>query len=238
GQSVARALVAGDSVQPGWPGTGIPEPASRRAPRDRADGRFGGLSVCSGGLFRLGSVVGFAPVFGGDRPGTPCGGGLPCGRALARGVLCVFGAVAGADQSVVGWSGIARQSHRCACAPCAAWRRDQQLGLDSEIQLKLSEKRCLAMEVILLEKTGRLGNIGDRVKVKAGYGRNYLIPQGKAVFATADNIAQFEARRAELEATAAERLAAAQSLAERISQLDGLTLSAVAGEGEIGRASC
>jgi len=87
------------------------------------------------------------------------------------------------------------------------------------------------MEVILLEKTTRLGNIGDRVKVRAGYGRNYLIPQGKAVFATADNIAQFEARRAELEATAAERLAAAQSLAERISQLDGLTLSAVAGEG-------
>ena len=46
------------------------------------------------------------------------------------------------------------------------------------------------MEVILLEKTGRLGNIGDRINVKAGYGRNYLIPQGKAVFATPGNIAR------------------------------------------------
>jgi large subunit ribosomal protein L9 len=55
------------------------------------------------------------------------------------------------------------------------------------------------MQVILLEKVGRLGDIGDEVKVKAGYGRNYLIPQGKAVFATEKNIEVFESRRAELE---------------------------------------
>lgn len=87
------------------------------------------------------------------------------------------------------------------------------------------------MEVILLEKTGRLGNIGDRVRVKAGYGRNYLIPQGKAVFATAENVARFEARRAELEQAAAERLAGAQSLAGRIAEAGTLSIAAVAGEG-------
>jgi len=87
------------------------------------------------------------------------------------------------------------------------------------------------MEVILLEKTGRLGNIGDRVKVKAGYGRNYLIPQGKAVFATAENLARFEAQRAELERAAAERLASAEALAERIGQVGTLRIGAVAGEG-------
>ena len=87
------------------------------------------------------------------------------------------------------------------------------------------------MEVILLEKTGRLGNIGDRVKGKAGYGRNYLIPQGKAVFATAENLARFEAQRAELERAAAERLASAEALAERIGQVGTLRIGAVAGEG-------
>ncbi|MEC8428996.1 MAG: 50S ribosomal protein L9, partial [Pseudomonadota bacterium] len=56
------------------------------------------------------------------------------------------------------------------------------------------------MNVILLEKVGKLGNIGDQVSVKAGFGRNYLIPQGKAVPATATNVAEFEARRADLEA--------------------------------------
>ena len=55
------------------------------------------------------------------------------------------------------------------------------------------------MNVILLEKVGGLGNLGDQVKVAGGYGRNFLIPYGKAVSATADNIARFEARRAELE---------------------------------------
>jgi len=55
------------------------------------------------------------------------------------------------------------------------------------------------MEVILLEKVANLGNLGDKVNVKAGYGRNYLLPQGKATAATPANVAAFEARRAELE---------------------------------------
>jgi large subunit ribosomal protein L9 len=87
------------------------------------------------------------------------------------------------------------------------------------------------MEVILLENIGNLGNLGDKVDVKAGFGRNFLIPQGKAVPATADNIAQFEARRAELEAAAAETLAAAESRAAAINELGLLTIGANAGEG-------
>ncbi len=55
------------------------------------------------------------------------------------------------------------------------------------------------MEVILLQKVANLGNIGDRVKVQSGFGRNFLLPQGKATLATPDNVARFEARRAELE---------------------------------------
>ena len=66
------------------------------------------------------------------------------------------------------------------------------------------------MDVILLEKIANLGGLGDKVGVKAGYARNYLVPQGKAVAATADKIKEFEARRAELEKVAAEKLAAAQ----------------------------
>ena len=58
------------------------------------------------------------------------------------------------------------------------------------------------MEVILLENIGSLGGLGDTVDVKPGYGRNFLIPQGKAVAATEDNVAKFETRRAELEAAA------------------------------------
>ena len=67
------------------------------------------------------------------------------------------------------------------------------------------------MEVILLEKVQNLGNLGDKVRVRAGYGRNFLLPQGKAVAATAGNLAEFEARREELERAANERLAAAQA---------------------------
>ena len=63
------------------------------------------------------------------------------------------------------------------------------------------------MEVILLEKIGKLGSLGDRVSIKSGYGRNYLIPQGKAVVATKAKIAEFEQRRAELEKKEAEKLA-------------------------------
>ncbi|RUS67680.1 50S ribosomal protein L9 [Saezia sanguinis] len=72
------------------------------------------------------------------------------------------------------------------------------------------------MQVILLDKIHHLGNLGDIVKVKDGYARNYLIPQGQARRATADAIKEFEARRAELEKAAAERLAAAQTLSEKI----------------------
>jgi len=66
------------------------------------------------------------------------------------------------------------------------------------------------MDLILLEKVQNLGDLGDLVKVKAGFGRNYLVPQGKAVLATKDNLAQFEARRAELEAAAQDKLGQAQ----------------------------
>ncbi len=72
------------------------------------------------------------------------------------------------------------------------------------------------MEVILLQKVDNVGGIGDKVRVKSGYARNYLIPQGKATLATAANIAVFEARRAELEAKAAAELKAAQARAKKI----------------------
>jgi large subunit ribosomal protein L9 len=75
------------------------------------------------------------------------------------------------------------------------------------------------MEVILLEKIANLGNLGDKVSIKAGFGRNYLVPQGKAVPATAKKIAEFEARRADLEKAAADKLSAAQSHADRLSKL-------------------
>ena len=75
------------------------------------------------------------------------------------------------------------------------------------------------MEVILLEKIANLGNLGDKVSIKAGFGRNYLVPQGKAVPATAKKIAEFEARRADLEKAAADKLSAAQTHADRLSKL-------------------
>ena len=85
------------------------------------------------------------------------------------------------------------------------------------------------MEVILLEKIANLGALGDRVTVKVGYGRNYLIPQAKAVAATADNIEAFESRRAELEKEAAQILSAAEARATAVAALE-LTISANAGE--------
>ncbi|HNW79790.1 MAG TPA: 50S ribosomal protein L9 [Candidatus Competibacteraceae bacterium] len=75
------------------------------------------------------------------------------------------------------------------------------------------------MEIILLEKVANLGGLGDRVKVKSGYARNFLIPKGKATEATSSNIARFEARRAELERIAAEALAKAQARAEQLAEL-------------------
>ena len=83
------------------------------------------------------------------------------------------------------------------------------------------------MEVILLSKVENLGALGDKVSVRSGYARNYLIPQGKAKFATAENIAEFETRRAELEAEAASALAAAE---ERKANLDGITVTVTAKE--------
>lgn len=75
------------------------------------------------------------------------------------------------------------------------------------------------MEVILLEKIRKLGELGQQVRVKPGYGRNYLIPMGKAVPATADNVAKFEARRAELEKSQADKLATAQTRREKLQGL-------------------
>ncbi len=86
------------------------------------------------------------------------------------------------------------------------------------------------MEVILLENIGNLGGLGDKVDVKAGYGRNFLIPQGKAVPATRDNLAEFETRRAELEAAAAATLAAAEKRAEALNALQPVAIGANAGE--------
>lgn len=88
------------------------------------------------------------------------------------------------------------------------------------------------MQIILLEKVVNLGGLGDVVKVKDGYARNYLIPQGKAKRATPANLAEFEARRAELERLQAERLAAAQALAAK---LDGLMVQIARKAGMDGR---
>ncbi len=88
------------------------------------------------------------------------------------------------------------------------------------------------MEVILLQKVDNLGNIGDQVNVKAGFGRNFLLPQGKATLATSANIAIFEARRAELEAKQTNELAAAQVRADK---LNGLKLSITARAGSEGK---
>ena len=88
------------------------------------------------------------------------------------------------------------------------------------------------MEVILLQKVENLGALGTVVNVRPGYARNYLIPQGKAKMATAANMAQFEARRAELEADAAAALAAAEA---RKAQLDGLVLTIKAKAGNEGK---
>ncbi len=88
------------------------------------------------------------------------------------------------------------------------------------------------MEVILLEKVENLGNIGDQVNVKAGYGRNFLLPQGKATLATAENIEIFEKRRAELEAKQAGELTSANT---RAAALEGLVLEIKANVGEEGK---
>ena len=85
------------------------------------------------------------------------------------------------------------------------------------------------MQVILLEKVVNLGNLGDVVRVKDGYARNFLIPQRMAKRATDVAIKEFEARRAELEKHAAEKLAAAQALGEKLAAMGSLTIPAKAG---------
>ena len=88
------------------------------------------------------------------------------------------------------------------------------------------------MEIILLEKIENLGALGDKVNVKPGYGRNYLVPQGKATPATAENIAEFETRRAELEKISATALQAAET---RRSALEGMQLTILAKSGDEGK---
>jgi large subunit ribosomal protein L9 len=88
------------------------------------------------------------------------------------------------------------------------------------------------MQVILMERVANLGNLGDVVKVKDGFARNYLIPHGKAKRATPENLAVFESRRAELERVQADALAAAQA---RAAQLEGLTIQITQKAGVDGR---
>ena len=88
------------------------------------------------------------------------------------------------------------------------------------------------MQIILLERVANLGNLGDVVKVKDGFARNYLIPHGKAKRATPENLAVFESRRAELERLQADALSAAQA---RAAQLEGLTIQVTQKAGVDGR---
>lgn len=89
------------------------------------------------------------------------------------------------------------------------------------------------MEIILLEKVQNLGDLGDKVNVKPGFGRNFLIPTGKAVPATESNVAAFEARRAELEKAAAEKLAAAQARADKLADLSVTITRKASDEGKL-----
>lgn len=86
------------------------------------------------------------------------------------------------------------------------------------------------MQVILLDKVTNLGGLGDQVNVKAGYARNFLVPQGKAVPATRKNVEYFEARRAELEAKLADVQAEAEARAAKINELGSVTIVSKAGD--------
>jgi len=89
------------------------------------------------------------------------------------------------------------------------------------------------MDVILLEKVGRLGGLGDRVEVKGGYARNFLLPQGKAVLATETNLAEFQARRAELEKAQQELLEAATARAAAIESKNVVVTAKAGDEGKL-----
>lgn len=86
------------------------------------------------------------------------------------------------------------------------------------------------MEVILLDKIAKLGGLGDKVTVKSGYARNFLLPKGKAVFASTANVEHFEARRADLEKKLAETLKAAEARAAKIVALAEVTIASKAGD--------
>jgi large subunit ribosomal protein L9 len=86
------------------------------------------------------------------------------------------------------------------------------------------------VEVILLEKIRGLGKLGDKVKIKPGYGRNYLVPYGKAAYATPENVKKFEARRAEFEKTAAEHQSVAQKKLQALLDLGTIVIPARAGD--------
>ena len=86
------------------------------------------------------------------------------------------------------------------------------------------------MQVILLDKIAKLGGLGDKVSVKSGFARNFLLPQGKAVFANKENIVKFEERRAELEAKLAADLATGQARAEKVAALSNVVIASVAGD--------
>jgi large subunit ribosomal protein L9 len=88
------------------------------------------------------------------------------------------------------------------------------------------------MDVILLEKVANLGNLGDRVVVKSGYARNFLLPKGKATLATAANVTRFEARRAELEKAANDQLSGANA---RKAKFEGFRLQLTAKAGSEGK---
>ena len=89
------------------------------------------------------------------------------------------------------------------------------------------------MEVILLEKVVNLGNLGDKVNVKSGYARNFLVPHQKAVMATKEKIAEFETRRAELEKAAAEKLSAAQARSAALSKIEVVITHKAGEEGKL-----
>jgi large subunit ribosomal protein L9 len=88
------------------------------------------------------------------------------------------------------------------------------------------------MNIILLEKVANLGNLGDRVSVRSGYARNFLLPKGKATLATPANVARFEARRAELEKAAKDALEGANA---RAAKFEGFTLQITAKAGSEGK---
>ncbi len=89
------------------------------------------------------------------------------------------------------------------------------------------------MEVILLEKIQKLGDLGQQVNVKPGYGRNYLLPNGKAVSATPDNVAKFEARREELEEAQADALGKAKIRAEKLQDVSVTIRKKAGAEGKL-----